>query len=81
MFEWGWVVEPDPNYQLSTFTCGSRSYEDGGSVLAGLSDSFYCNPAYDELFEAAGQRDRQRPSASRSSSRCSRSSTTTGRTR
>jgi peptide/nickel transport system substrate-binding protein len=54
MFEWGWVVEPDPNYQLSTMTCGSRSYEDGGSVLAGLSDSFYCNPKYDELFEAQG---------------------------
>ena len=54
MFEWGWVVEPDPNYQLSTMTCGSRSYEDGGSVLAGLSDSFYCNPEYDELFEAQG---------------------------
>jgi len=54
MFEWGWVVEPDPNYQLSTFTCDSRSYEDGGNVLAGLSDSFYCNPEYDKLFEAQG---------------------------
>jgi peptide/nickel transport system substrate-binding protein len=54
MFEWGWVVEPDPNYQLSTFTCGSRSYEENGSVLAGLSDSFYCNPEYDKLFEAQG---------------------------
>lgn len=54
MFEWGWVVEPDPNYQLSTFTCASRSYEDGGSVLANLSDSFYCNPAYDALFDAQG---------------------------
>jgi peptide/nickel transport system substrate-binding protein len=54
MFEWGWVVEPDPNYQLSTMTCESRSYEDGGSVLAGLSDSFYCNPEYDRLFAAQG---------------------------
>src|SRR6185295_11500526 len=54
MFEWGWVVEPDPNYQLSTMTCGSRSYEDGGNVLAGLSDSFYCNPEYDKLFAAQG---------------------------
>ena len=54
MFEWDWVVEPDPNYQLSTFTCGSRSYEDGGNVLAGLSDSFYCNPEYDKLFDAQG---------------------------
>ncbi len=54
MFEWGWVVEPDPNYQLSTMTCDSRSYEDGGSVLAGLSDSFYCNPEYDKLYAAQG---------------------------
>ena len=33
MFEWGWVVEPDPDYQLSTFTCASRvSYKDGGTI-------------------------------------------------
>jgi peptide/nickel transport system substrate-binding protein len=51
MFEWGWVVEPDPNYQLSTFTCANRSYKDGGSVYANLSDSFYCNKAYDELYD------------------------------
>ena len=50
MFEWGWVVEPDPNYQLSTFTCAKRSYKDGDSTLANLSDSFYCNPAYDALY-------------------------------
>lgn len=52
MFEWGWVVEPDPGYQLSTFTCDKRSYEDGGSIVANLSDSFYCNPQYDALFTA-----------------------------
>jgi len=52
MFEWGWVVEPDPGYQLSTFTCDKRSYEDGGSIVANLSDSFYCNPEYDALFAA-----------------------------
>jgi peptide/nickel transport system substrate-binding protein len=51
MFEWGWVVEPDPNYQLSTFTCANRSYKDGGSVYANLSDSFYCNKAYDALYQ------------------------------
>lgn len=51
MFEWGWVVEPDPNYQLSTFTCANRSYKDSGSIYANLSDSFYCNPAYDKLFD------------------------------
>lgn len=49
LFEWGWVVEPDPNYQLSTFTCANRSYKDGDAIFANLSDSFYCNPAYDEL--------------------------------
>jgi peptide/nickel transport system substrate-binding protein len=54
LFEWGWVVEPDPNYQLSTFTCANRSYKDGDSVYANLSDSFYCNPAYDALFEKQG---------------------------
>jgi peptide/nickel transport system substrate-binding protein len=51
MFEWGWVVEPDPDYQLSTFTCASRSYKSGGDVTANLSDSFYCNPEYDKLYE------------------------------
>ncbi len=51
MFEWGWVVEPDPNYQLSTFTCANRSYKDGDSILANLSDSFYCDAGYDKLFE------------------------------
>lgn len=51
MFEWGWVVEPDPNYQLSTFTCASRSYKDGDAIVASLSDSFYCNKDYDTLYE------------------------------
>ena len=51
MFEWGWGVEPDPNYMLSTFTCGARSYEQDGSIYANLSDSFYCNPEYDKLFD------------------------------
>jgi peptide/nickel transport system substrate-binding protein len=51
MFEWGWVVEPDPDYQLSTFTCGARSYKSDGNVVANLSDSFYCNPEYDKLYE------------------------------
>lgn len=51
MFEWGWGVEPDPNYMLSTFTCGARSYKDGDTIYANLSDSFYCNPAYDALYQ------------------------------
>ena len=51
MFEWGWVVEPDPDFQLSVFSCGQRSTEDAGEISAGWSDSFYCNPAYDALYE------------------------------
>ncbi|MEO3807678.1 ABC transporter substrate-binding protein [Sphaerisporangium sp. B11E5] len=52
MFEWGWVVEPDPDYQLSVMTCGKRSYKDGDDIYADLSDSFYCNPEYDKLYQA-----------------------------
>ena len=55
MFEWGWVVEPDPDYQLSTFTCAKRSYEDGGEVYADLSDSFFCDPEYDALYAAQAE--------------------------
>jgi peptide/nickel transport system substrate-binding protein len=51
LFEWGWVVEPDPDYQLSTFTCGQRSAKSGKAITPGLSDSFYCNPAYDALYQ------------------------------
>lgn len=50
IFEWGWVVEPDPDFQLSVFTCDQRSYREGGELQPGLSDGFYCNPAYDELY-------------------------------
>ena len=55
MFEWGWGVEPDPNYMLSTFTCENRSYVEDGTTYANLSDSFYCNPEYDKLFAAQSQ--------------------------
>ncbi len=50
MFEWGWVVEPDPDYQLSTFICDQRSTEEDGTIYAGLSDSFYCDAEYDKLY-------------------------------
>jgi len=51
MYEWGWVTEPDPDYQASTFTCGQFSYETkSGQVYGGLNDSFYCDPEYDELY-------------------------------
>ena len=42
-FQWGWFVEPDPDSMLSYMTCGQRQ---------GSSDSFYCNPAYDKLYQA-----------------------------
>lgn len=52
MYEWGWVTEPDPDYQASTFTCGQVSYEAAsGKIWAGLNDSFYCNDEYDALYE------------------------------
>jgi peptide/nickel transport system substrate-binding protein len=58
MYEWGWVVEPDPDYQLSVMTCAKRSYKDGDAVYADLSDSFYCNPDYDKLYqEQSGETD------------------------
>ena len=55
MFEWGWVVEPDPDYQLSTFTCDKRSYEDGGEIYADLSDSFFCDEEFDALYAEQSQ--------------------------
>ncbi len=50
MFMWGWGVEPNPDFQLSVFTCGQRSYGSGPNYTPGWSDSFYCNPAYDKLY-------------------------------
>ncbi|MFZ0323417.1 MAG: ABC transporter substrate-binding protein [Actinomycetes bacterium] len=51
MYEWGWVVEPDPDYQLSTFTCAQLSYKwSDGVIYGGLNDSFYCNKKYDKLY-------------------------------
>jgi len=52
IFEWGWVVEPDPDYQLSTFTCAQRSSQKDGTIYAGLSDSHFCNEEYDQLYAA-----------------------------
>ena len=51
LFDWGWVVEPDPDFQLSVFTCDQRASKDSGQIQPGLSDSYYCNPAYDKLYE------------------------------
>ena len=55
IFHWGWVVEPDPDYQLSTFTCDKRSYKDAGQIYADLSDSFYCNKAVRHAVRRAGE--------------------------
>ncbi len=51
MFTWGWGVEPDPGFQLSTFTCDQRDTGTAKDPVAGWSDSFYCNPAYDALYQ------------------------------
>ncbi|HEX5189901.1 MAG TPA: ABC transporter substrate-binding protein [Streptosporangiaceae bacterium] len=50
MFMWGWGVEPNPDFQLSVFTCGQRSYGSGPNYSPGWSDSFYCNAGYDKLY-------------------------------
>ncbi|NYD41640.1 ABC transporter substrate-binding protein [Nocardioides panaciterrulae] len=42
VFQWGWYVEPDPDSMLSYMTCGQRG---------GWSDSWYCNPQYDALYQ------------------------------
>jgi peptide/nickel transport system substrate-binding protein len=51
MFVWGWGVEPNPDFQLSVFTCGQRSISaGGGKYTPGWSDSYFCNSAYDKLY-------------------------------
>ena len=50
------------------------------AIFANLSDSFYCNKAYDALYEQAGRARSTPTSAPRPSSRCRRCSTTTRRT-
>jgi peptide/nickel transport system substrate-binding protein len=47
MFSWGWFPDPDPASILSYFTCDERP-PDGSTY--GNNDSYYCNPAYDELY-------------------------------
>jgi peptide/nickel transport system substrate-binding protein len=55
MFVWGWGVEPDPSFQLSTMTCDQRDTGTPSAPTAGWSDSFYCSAAYDALFKQQGQ--------------------------
>jgi peptide/nickel transport system substrate-binding protein len=51
MFVWGWGVEPNPDFQLSVFTCGQRSIGSNGKYTPGWSDSFYCNKTYDNMYD------------------------------
>jgi peptide/nickel transport system substrate-binding protein len=46
MYIWGWGVEPDPNFQLSTYTT---------SQCGIWSDTCYSNQQYDDLFKAQQQ--------------------------
>jgi len=43
LYIWGWGVEPDPDFQLSTYTTRECGY---------WSDTCYANPDYDALYEA-----------------------------
>jgi peptide/nickel transport system substrate-binding protein len=45
MFHWGWFPDPDPDFILSVMSCGQRP-PDGV-----WSDSFYCNKAYDKMYD------------------------------
>ncbi|MGZ4536115.1 MAG: ABC transporter substrate-binding protein, partial [Nocardioidaceae bacterium] len=42
MFEWDWFVEPNPDGMLNIMTCSQRG---------GLSDSWFCNKQYDQLYK------------------------------
>ncbi len=48
LFEWGWYPNPDPNYILDIFTCAQRPPD---ASTYRNSDSYYCNPDYDELYK------------------------------
>ena len=72
MYEWGWVVEPDPDYQLSTFTCGQFSYEvANGTIYRRSQRRVLLRPGVRPALQRAGHRDRPRTGAPRSHSRCS----------
>ena len=58
---WGWAGNPDPNALLQIFRC---------DAIGSSSDSQYCNPAYDKLYDAAERARRPTPSARRSWPRC-----------
>lgn len=43
MFQWGWLLDPDPDSMLSYMTCAQRG---------NWSDSWFCNKQYDALYTA-----------------------------
>ncbi|GDY28495.1 peptide ABC transporter substrate-binding protein [Gandjariella thermophila] len=43
----GWGVNPDPDAVLGLQTCGQRPGPDG---KGGTTDSFFCDPVYDDLY-------------------------------
>ncbi len=49
-FIWGWGVEPNPDFQLSVFTCAQRSAGSPPNYTPGWSDSFFCDKQYDNLY-------------------------------
>jgi peptide/nickel transport system substrate-binding protein len=49
IFSWGWIPDPDPDSALSWFLCEQRP-PDGKEY--GNNDSYYCNPEYDEMYDA-----------------------------
>ncbi|PSL01152.1 peptide/nickel transport system substrate-binding protein [Haloactinopolyspora alba] len=44
----GWSVNPDPNYVLSINLCSGLPTEIGGAYL---SDAYFCNEEYDQLYQ------------------------------
>ena len=48
LYDWGWYPNPDPNYILGIFTCAERPPD---ADTYRNSDSYYCNPAYDNLYK------------------------------
>jgi peptide/nickel transport system substrate-binding protein len=55
MFIWGWVPSVDPDFQLSTMTCGQRDTGTVSDPVAGWSDSFFCDKNYDQMYAQQAQ--------------------------
>lgn len=48
LFHWGWIPDPDPDSQLSYFTCDERPPD---AQTYANNDAYYCNPEYDRLYQ------------------------------